>query len=319
MKTAASHQTAGRVLLSERVLFDSVQLARGPLENEKVHSFKEIESACPEVYEAVPKPIHVIVNTRNNRSVLHGVRFHSQSRPLSSDSFWITKDGLCIVRPELCFAQMSSVLSVPQLIKFGIELCATYVPKPLADIGYVVRKPLTSQEELSNLAKGYGAGRQRKIESALPWVVNNSASQRETILYMLLCLPYRLGGYGLPKPVLNYEIPLEKDEARLAGRKLFRADLYWPEFQLDVEYDSTQYHLDERQMEKDAIRRNILNHKGIRVISVTRNQINNREAFDGVARQIAKGLGKRIRPSRDAMLAKQEVLRRSLLENWDYS
>ncbi len=54
---------------------------------------------------------------------------------------------------------------------------------------------------------------------------------------MLLCLPYSLGGYGLPHPTMNAEMPLPKNVAA-TGRSSLRCDLYWPAVRLDVEYDS---------------------------------------------------------------------------------
>jgi len=131
---------------------------------------------------------------------------------------------------------------------------------------------------------------------------------------MLLCLPYRLGGYNLPKPIMNYEIPLNATEARMAGKHCFRADLFWPEFNLDVEYDSSQFHLEERRMETDAIRRNVLNHKGIRVLSVTRNQMNSMVAFDAIAQQIAQVLGKRIQVNPEQFYDRRKRLREVLFD-----
>ena len=58
---------------------------------------------------------------------------------------------------------------------------------------------------------------------------------------MLLCLPYSLGGYGLPHPTMNAEMPLPKNVAA-TGRSSLRCDLYWPAVRLDVEYDSAEFH-----------------------------------------------------------------------------
>ena len=219
---------------------------------------------------------------------------------------------------------MSSSFSQIELIKFGIELCGTYVPKAYDSEDFtfstgciVKREPLTSVKRLHRLAPSFGVGNTRVISTALRWIVDGSASPRETALYLLLCLPYRFGGYGLPKPVMNYEIPLSTKESRMANHGLFRADLFWPEQCLDVEYDSTQYHANETRMEADAVRRNILNHKGIRVLSVTRNQMNNALAFDGVARQIGKALGKRIQPRQETFYERRKALRKLLINRWD--
>ena len=214
---------------------------------------------------------------------------------------------------------MSGLLPQIELIRFGTELCSAYVPHPFepGEVssyagGILKRAPLTNVERLKLLAPTFGVGNARSIANALKWIVADSESPRETMLYMLLCLPYRLGGYGLPKPIMNCEIPLDHDESMMANRGSFRADLYWPEQRLDVEYDSTQFHLNEARMETDAVRRNVLNHKGIRVVSVTRNQMNNAIAFDNVARQIGNALGKRIQPNPETFYERRNTLRKIL-------
>ena len=75
------------------------------------------------------------------------------------------------------------------------------------------RRKLTAYA--NSLDKTHG---KRKAIKALRYVANGSASSRETILTMLLTLPYRMGGYGLKQPLLNHRIDLGRRERRIAGK-----------------------------------------------------------------------------------------------------
>mgnify|MGYP007055184147 FL=1 len=57
---------------------------------------------------------------------------------------------------------------------------------------------MTTVERLRAFTENVGPvhGR-KKAARALQYVMGDSASPRETALAMLLCLPYRLGGYGI--------------------------------------------------------------------------------------------------------------------------
>ena len=320
MKIALTHQSAARLYSSQAPSTQGMSISTALLDTRPLHIPEDLAGLSALPPEVLARPVHLMVANRDMRVHARGYRFHYSALPLPPDSFALIGSSIFCVRPELCFAQMSSEYSRVELIRFGCELCSTYIPNTsrdgVADIfpsELMARDAITTTEQLKAQSLAFGVGNARAIAYALRWVVDNSASPRETALYLLLCLPYRLGGYNLPKPVLNCKIPLNPDESKMANRGSFRADLYWPDQRLDVEYDSTQYHLNEARMETDAIRRNVLSHKGIRVVSVTRNQINNVVAFDGVARQIGKVLGKRIQPDPKTFYERRKALRSTLL------
>ena len=93
---------------------------------------------------------------------------------------------------------MAAVWGIEKLIQLGFELCGTY-DTTNGDVRECA--PLTTVDRLDAFLASLGPMHGKKNASyALRYVANNSASPRETALAMLLCLPYRMGGYGIPMP-----------------------------------------------------------------------------------------------------------------------
>jgi very-short-patch-repair endonuclease len=126
----------------------------------------------------------------------------------------------------------------------------------------------------------------------------------EALLYMKLCLPNHYGGYALGGAKFNYEIDIDGKQSLLRS-KLLRVDLYWDKAKLIVEYDSDKHHSSKSQRDRDARRRLILESLGYEVISVNTNLIYSIKAFDEVAHEIARKLGKRI-SIRDPIFSKAQ-------------
>ena len=197
--------------------------------------------------------------------------------------------------PEFCFLQMANRLSLARLIMLGYELCGTYV---LVDKGPAPRRdaPLTTVAKLRTFVEGASNARGRKKAlRALRYVLDRSASPMESALAMLLCLPYGLGGYGLPEPRLNYRVDVPPSFRAMADRKHCACDQCWPESKLAAEYDSELHHADPERRESDARRRSTLITLGFTVVTVSKGQVMDSGAFNRLAHQLAKRLGKRLR------------------------
>ena len=147
---------------------------------------------------------------------------------LPERSFVDAGEGFLMSTPEFCFLQMANRLSLARLIMLGYELCGTYV---LVDKGPAPRRdaPLTTVAKLRTFIEGTSNARGRKKAlRALRYVLDRSASPMESALAMLLCLPYGLGGYGLPEPRLNYHVDVPPSFRAMADRKHCVCDLCWP-------------------------------------------------------------------------------------------
>ena len=261
-------------------------------------------ATCHELRVEVPRDgvdpnttIHLLTGSPANRPLVDGYYISCVKHPLPADSFRRVDVGIYRASPELCFVRLASRLSLEQLIQLGMELCGTYVLRPDTRRGFDNHdSQLTSVERLSayieELGQTKGLARARK---ALKYVRDGSASPMETCQYMLLCLPLRMGGYGLTGAEVNGELPLSPRAALLAERESFRCDLFWRDKGVAVEYDSKEDHLGLAAFVRDNAKRNVLMDMGIKVYIVSSNQIIDPEQFDVVAHMVARAIGKRLR------------------------
>jgi hypothetical protein len=161
-------------------------------------------------------------------------------------------------------------------------------------MGFRKDLPLTSVADLkSYVTKAVGLHGRKNAIKAIRFIVDGSASPMETILTMLLTLPYRLGGYGFPKPLLNYPIDVSYKVKNAENKTTLYCDLYWPDKRVAVEYDSDMFHSGLDRHEKDIIRYNALISQGVKAVSVTKKQIFDITRMREISGVLAKLLGKR--------------------------
>lgn len=299
--------------------FQDARDYRRTLERDTKAAVKFLESAvAPEFAPAVRDRffsdgslIHATVAHARLRRAGGGIETSVRKGPFHSRSFMRIEDGLYVSTPEMAFCEMASVLSLERLIALGFELCGTYRRASTFGLARYDATPLTSPGALASfIEKSPQFKGVKKARRALPRILAGSASPRESELAMLLCLPYSLGGYGLPHPTMNAEMPLPKNVAA-TGRSLLRCDLYWPAARLDVEYDSAEFHSAERLLANDSMRRIALESMDVTSVNLTAEHLRRASLFDEAAQGIARILGKRVRLPGDFRL-KQERLWREL-------
>lgn len=101
------------------------------------------------------------------------------------------------------------------------------------------RPPLTSLDLLAQyLSKCAGVRGVCPARKALSYAVKGFRSPAETSLALLLTLPARLGGYGLPTCVANHRIDLAESRGRYLRTPYLLADLAWPTEMVAMEYDN---------------------------------------------------------------------------------
>ena len=268
-------------------------------------------------------PLDVIVGETDTRRNSKLARCHFAQAPLPEGCIVDVGGGLSVVSPEYCLFQLARKLPFARIVQLGLELCGGYTlaahktgfkDPDDAKRGFVDRPPLTSKERLASvLARTAGSFDQRRLTSALRYIENGSSSPRETILYLLLILPYRYGGYGFPVPVLNPEFKPVRGARKSASKKHFNGDLFWPEHKLDVEYDSIAHHDKEVDRTRDSAKRNSLLAMGITVISVTNDQLCNSEEFERLAQQMATHSDRRLWHKNNPKFAESHRQLRGLL------
>jgi len=218
-----------------------------------------------------------------------------------------------------------------RLIELGIELCGSYAlpentaiyekqgekqDKRQSDLVQTLYNlpHLTTKKKLETFAarmKGWDGHRQ--VIKALRYIADDSASPMETILCVLLTLPYKYGGYGLPMPELNGRIYPGKGAKQFSGRSFYRGDLLWRKAGIVAEYNSDLEHTGPERIARDAIRQSDLNLCGIYEVPVTKEQIKREDLFDKVARQIAARIGKQLRYKDPGFSEARKELRSVLL------
>jgi len=247
------------------------------------------------------------------------IRQHLFSGETPVGCFMNDGGGLMVSAPEFCFLQMAECLTLVNLIELGYELCGGY-SIPLADEqnipenGFYNRAQLTSVLKLKVfLEEMPGVKGHQQAMRALRYILDGSASPMETKLAMFLTLPYRLGGFGFSFPALNKRIVLTKTARKYFSKAYYVCDLFWSDDKVAVEYDSDQYHTGAERIASDSKRRNALASSGIRVVSVTKNQLYDRVELESIARTIARYLNKRLFPTKSSFAAAHQKLRKQLL------
>ena len=298
MKLVLSHTSALDFIRTERWRRGKLQPARITTLADCASSLSEVESILIPAFDQSQRKLEVLVSSPSKacRSKDHICRI-LPSAPISG-MFCRIADNAYITSPEMTFVQMANRIDLLSLIKLGMELCGTCAPCPYSD-RFDERQPVTSKDKLlsfSNRASDAGIRGAATARKALRWVVDGSNSPAETALVLLLCLPVRMGGYGFAFPDMNPKTPLGVRASKMHGYHTMRCDLHWVEANTVIEYDSDQEHLTSQSAARDAGRRNVLGYKDIAVITVRKPMIASPGAFDDVARQLARQLGRRLRP-----------------------
>lgn len=260
-------------------------------------------------------PLHVVVPTEAARSRCGKAACHVSSGSFPRGSFVRIAQNVLASSPELCFVQMASELSLPALTRLGFELCGTYGIATVGKVDYRFDPPFTTPARLARFLDRAGSMPGTvKARKALGLLVAGSASPMETTVIMLLCLPLRMGGYGLPRPLMNHDVHPKERSLFAADDKCYYCDLIWPDASISLEYDGRKHHGTINKMADDAIRRNNLLDRGIPVVTVTTRTVRNLIELDRIARTLSKRLGYRARCDKQAWRAKQHQLHGELLD-----
>ena len=233
-----------------------------------------------------PAPIHVNVPRSGVRNPHPNVRFHVDSKAPRYKKFYKIAKGVAVSSPETCLLELSHKLGRLELIQACYEICSGY-----RIINGEIEKhpPVTSRDEIYKfLETCKQVDRANRLRWALLFVSDNSQSPMETFLSMSFSVPRTLGGYRLPLPALNYMVA--PNQNTLMRRNYFMCDLYWHSSKLCIEYDSNQFHFNERKLVEDSARRAALAACDINTLSITASQFYNIALFDEVARAVAGAL-----------------------------
>ena len=259
-------------------------------------------------------PPHLAVRSPSERCRVLRCVSHIDRQLGNKGTVWGIAPKLATVSPAMCLAQFAGELPLAQLTELACALSGNYrfASKPEDVVTSAV--PLTSLREMRAFLHAHQQIRgASKALRAIDLAIDHLGSPYETILYLFLCLPRKLGGYGLPKPVANQPIAPKSREAHLVAQHNFYPDLFWPDKQLIVEYDSFKHHSTPKKTEHDARRRNDLESIGYRVMIANRSIVSSAALFSQFADNVRRELGMRSRPETAHCRDSRMQLRRLLL------
>ncbi len=239
------------------------------------------------------RPLHLVVPERRLGHKMADAVAHVWSGALPKGSLCQLSGDNTVASPALTFVQMAAQAPLLEAVQIGCHLCSTFSIED-AGRGYVgERKRLVSLEELRHyveLLPPYVHGI-RKVRAALDYVVENLASPMEVFLGMAYGMPPELGGQGALALHANQSIEIDRHIQELLESSHLKGDLYLPEFNADLEYDSYEYHTGRYRLDHTQARRNALEAMGIKTISATYGQISDFTRFENFTWMFRERLG----------------------------
>lgn len=216
--------------------------------------------------------------------------------------------------PAFCLAQLGTELPFAQLAELACSLTGLYRFAPSRTGSILDAVPIATLSEMRGFLERHSSiAGSRNARRALGHAIERLGSPAETALYLMLCLPRRMGGFGFPHPVANGTITPSSSRRTRVSQSEFHPDLLWPKARLILEYDSDEHHRLPQQAARDAKRRNDLEILGFDVIVATRVILRNVSLFDKMADQIRLRLGLRATIRTEKWLQQRTELRQLLL------
>lgn len=243
------------------------------------------------------EPLDLLVPSHAQKRSWAGMSCHLCMGKLPSGSFRLLESGVYVASPALTLVQLAPKLTRIQIIKLAMSFCGLYHLEGDKARKLYERKPVTTPQEILeylDLARATSMLGVGAVADAMTWVIPNSASPLETRMVLPLYLSRRLGGYGLPRPIMNHPIRLEGESAKIAGQSICFADSYWERpgrRPLDLECQSRAWHDQPAKYGEDYARQMALERKGIKVQFVTNMQLNDEYQFNELARLVSVHTG----------------------------
>lgn len=178
---------------------------------------------------------------------------------------------------------------------FAMELAGTYCRDPLDPAAGEIAYGLDALAGVESMAGWLDAPRHLHgidlARIACAYACDGSASAMETFWYHVLCMPPRLGGMHLERPLLNASLDWPEDTSGLTCHDSMRPDLFWPNAGVACEYDGAT-HREEVAFQEDRNRARDYALCGIEYFPLTAEDSRSLDAVQKVLAQIASLLGR---------------------------
>ena len=273
--------------------------------------------------------VDLLVGKPSNRRSNKRCICHLLTKPLPSGSILKIAKGIYCVSPGLAAAQCSRDSSLPLTLMLLLELLGTYSMYRSSDESESSEatfgcEPATTLAALSALSKWATSSKDATFRTAVSFATEGSASPIESLVYAMLGLPMRHGGFGcanLPKGgmLLNHRIDFDAAARQMSSQMPYAiCDCYIPSAKIDLEYNGF-YHEQQNARIHDGNRNNGLKAMGITVLVVNKEQAQDLDALEAMAQLAYKNAGKRFRYRANGYRTLQTVLLSGLRHAIDLS
>jgi hypothetical protein len=212
-----------------------------------------------------------------------------------------------VASPELLFLELAPELGFLRTVLLGLELCGH-------GVGGKTQALTTAARIQRFVARCKGHAGQELAARAAKFVADGSASIMESLLFMVLTLPHRYGGFGLAGARFNAPVQLPPAIEASFGQSKLVVDLFWEQGnkKIALEYDSYEHHAKTDSWIRDSRRIAILESLKINAFSINTAQLYSSSATTEIAQVIASQLGKRIRVRNTTFATRHKELRSML-------
>lgn len=153
--------------------------------------------------------------------------------------------------------QLSRDAALVRVIALAMELCGRYARDPSQPlVGEVVHdiEPVATTRELTEfLSRTTGVAGLSLARRAASYANDGSGSTMETLWYAVFCLPPRLGGSHLARPLQNVALEWPADVEGIVSHGTMRPDFHWPQYMLACEHQGGD-HVGEQALQEDSDR-----------------------------------------------------------------
>lgn len=176
-----------------------------------------------------------------------------------------------------------------RLVGLAMELCGIYARDPCAPlvgpVAYELETISSVHESMELLDELKGRRGVSLARRAIKYANDGSGSVMETFWYGVFCLPPRLGGSNLPRPLQNAPLEWSLDVADVVSHERMRPDFYWSQYNTACEHQGGD-HAREAALAEDSRRARDYELCGIHYLPLTKRDAQNEGAVRDILSQL---------------------------------
>lgn len=245
--------------------------------------------------------VDILVRRKRDRQRVPGLGQSVVGSKLPSRSLIKLRSGVVITSPWYELVRHATSMSMVEISIQIMTLTSIFKLNPLSPDGFDESTPIISWFDLEQyVSDAKGMPGIKRVREAMGWSRPNARSPREIDLTLMLCMPYRHGGCGLPVPELNHEVQPGGIAATMLEKQTCFIDLFWRslvnnEYACGVEYLGKDRHKD---IGEDLTRVYAMRLLKIDLLLVADEQFSDALQMLMIAQDIAKSIGFRPRGDR---------------------